>query len=109
MSASYDGAQELTAYNDAAAGYEVACYDGDGVRQTFSTSSTSCSSPTQTFTWDPTRVLPHLLMDSDNAYIYGPGNTPLEQVDLSSGDRQLPRRATYSAASAALPMAPTER
>ncbi len=87
VSASYNGAQELTAYNNTAtADMKVACYDGDGLRQTFSTSSTSCSSPTETFTWDPAGSLPHLLMDSDNAYIYGPSNTPIEQVDLSSGD-----------------------
>ncbi len=66
---------------------QVACYDGDGLRASFSTSSTELAAPhTESFTWDPTGSLPHSLMDSDNAYIYGPGNTPLEQVDLTSGD-----------------------
>ena len=86
MSASYNGAQEVTAYSNASADMKVACYDGDGLRQTFSTSSTSCASPTETFTWDPTGSLPHLLMDSENAYIYGPDNAPIEQISLSSGD-----------------------
>jgi RHS repeat-associated protein len=88
MSASYNGAQELTAYNNASADMEVACYDGDGLRQSLSTTSTSCSSPTNSFTWDVSGSLPRLLMDSTNAYIYGDGNTPIEQVNLSSGTAQ---------------------
>ena len=87
-SASYNGAQELTAYdNVGVANMTAASYDGDGLRQTATTAGT-----TQSFTWDPSGSLPHLLMDSTNAYIYGPGNTPIEQVNLTSGTDQLPRQ-----------------
>src|SRR5581483_11516690 len=75
----------INATNNAAANMSAATYDGDGLRATATTTPTGGSSNTQAFTWDPTGSVPHLLMDSDNAYIYGPGNTPLEQIDLSSG------------------------
>ena len=55
-------------------------YDGDGLRASETTGATS-----QTFTWDPSGNLPSLLMDSTNAYIYGPTNTPIEQVNLATG------------------------
>jgi RHS repeat-associated protein len=38
--------------------------------------------------WNPTGSIAQLLMDSSNAYIYGPGRTPIEQVSLSSGTVQ---------------------
>jgi RHS repeat-associated protein len=80
-SASYNGAQELTAYNNVGvANMTAATYDGSGLRQTATTGGT-----TQNFTWDPSGSLPRLLIDSTNAYIYGHGNTPLEQVNLTSG------------------------
>src|SRR5581483_3285293 len=85
MNATYNGARQLTSYTNAAANMSAATYDGDGLRATATTTPTGGSSNTQAFTWDPTGSVPHLLMDSDNAYIYGPGNTPLEQIDLSSG------------------------
>ena len=31
-------------------------------------------------------------MDSTNAYIYGPGNTPIEQVNLTTGNIHIPRQ-----------------
>ncbi len=61
-------------------------YDGDGLRQTATTTPNSGTATTQNFTWNPTGSLPQLLMDSTNAYIYGPGNnTPTEQVNLATG------------------------
>ncbi len=60
-------------------------YDGDGLRQTATTTPGGGTATTQNFTWDPTGSLPRLLMDSTNAYIYGPGNAPTEQVNLTTG------------------------
>ena len=85
VSADYNGAQQLTSYDNSSANIQATCYDGDGLRQTLSTSNTSCTSPTNTFTWDVSGTLPRLLTDSTNAYIYGPSNTPIEQVNLTSG------------------------
>jgi RHS repeat-associated protein len=78
MTASYNGAQQLTAYQDTAANMTAATYDGDGLRQ-----SDTIGGTTTNFTWDPTTNT--LLEDSTNAYVYGPGNTPIEQVNLSTG------------------------
>jgi RHS repeat-associated protein len=84
-SASYNGAQQLTEYSNAAANTSAAGYDGDGLRQSATTTPTGGTATTEHFTWNPSSPVPELLMDSDNAYIYGPGNTPLEQVNLSTG------------------------
>jgi RHS repeat-associated protein len=54
----------------------AATYDGNGLR-----ASATTGSGTQNFAWDGSR----LLMDSSNAYIYVGGNTPAEQVSLSTG------------------------
>jgi RHS repeat-associated protein len=86
MSAAYNGAQELTSYSNPAANMTSAVYDGDGLRANTTTTPTGGSSNTEHFTWDPTTSIPHLLTDNDNAYIYGQSNTPIEQVNLTSGD-----------------------
>jgi RHS repeat-associated protein len=80
ITASYNGAQQLTAYNDTSANMSAASYDGDGLRQTDTIAGT-----TQNFTWDVSGTVPRLLMDSTNAYIYGPGSTPIKEINLSSG------------------------
>jgi RHS repeat-associated protein len=85
MSASYNGAQELTAYSDSSADMTGASYDGDGLRQSETSTPTGGSSTGQNFTWDTRASLPRLLMDSDNAYVYATSGTPIEQVDLSTG------------------------
>lgn len=52
-------------------------YDGDGLM-------TSRTGPgTLTFVWDRSAGLPLMLGDGTNRYVYGPGETPLEQVDGS--------------------------
>lgn len=79
-SGSYNGAQELTAYSNAAANMTAASYDGDGLR-----ASTTTGGTTQNYVWDVNGSLSRLLMDATNAYLYGPNNTPIEQVNLSSG------------------------
>ena len=60
-------------------------YDGDGLRQTEITTPGGGTGTTVNFTWDPSGSLPRLLMDSTNAYVYGPGNAPIEQVNLATG------------------------
>jgi RHS repeat-associated protein len=58
----------------------AATYDGTGLRASATTGSGS-----QAFTWNTTGQIPELLMDSTNAYIYGTGVAPAEQVNLSTG------------------------
>jgi RHS repeat-associated protein len=88
MGASYDGAQRLAAYSNSAANMSAASYDGIGLRQSDTITATGGSAVTENFTWNPTTVTPQLLLDSNNAYIYGSGDTPIEQVNLSSGTIQ---------------------
>ena len=101
MSASYNGAQELTSYNDTAADMKIACYDGDGLRQALSTTSTDrLRHPHKHLHLGRSGSLPRLLMDSTNAYIYGPGDTPSSR-STSSPAPPVSHRATCSAPSAA--------
>jgi RHS repeat-associated protein len=72
----WDGAGRLTSYSDPAGAMTAAAYDGNGVRASATTGGT-----TQAFTWDGAQ----LLMDSANAYVYGAGTTPAEQVNLATG------------------------
>ena len=85
MSGTYNGAEQLTSYSNAAADMTAATYDGDGLRTSAASTPTGGSSSTQNFVWDTTSSVPRLLMDSTNAYIYGPSGTPFEQVNLSTG------------------------
>lgn len=85
---SYNAAQSLTSHEDTAADMTAATYDGDGLRQSATSTPTGGSSTTENFTWNPSGSLPELLMDSKNAYIYGPSETPFEQVNLSTGTVQ---------------------
>jgi RHS repeat-associated protein len=80
-SATWNGADELTAYGDSSASMTSAAYDGDGLRA----SSTTTSGVTQQYTWNSLASVPELLADSTNAYIYADGAAPAEQVNLSSG------------------------
>ena len=50
-------------------------YNGDGLRTTKTTGTN-----TSKFTWDQTDALPLLLTDSQNSYIYGPDDLPIEQI-----------------------------
>jgi len=79
-SAVWNGAGELTSYTDSADTMTAASYDGDGLR-----AATTDSGGTQYYTWDTALSTPELLMDGSNAYIYGLGGSPVEQVNLSSG------------------------
>jgi len=83
--ATYDGAQQLSSYADPAATMSTATYDGNGLRATATTTPAGGTSSTEHFLWDETGTVPRLLMDSTNAYVYGPSGTPVEQVDLATG------------------------
>jgi RHS repeat-associated protein/uncharacterized repeat protein (TIGR02059 family) len=84
-SATYNGAQEVTSYNNTAANMSTATYDGDGLRTRTTITPSGGSATTQDYLWDTSGPTPQLLMDSTNAYIYGPGTAAIEQVKLSDG------------------------
>jgi RHS repeat-associated protein len=68
---SYNQALELTGI-----GSEVSyTYNGDGLRM-----SKTVGTTTTPFTWDVSGGLPSVVEDGNNAYVYGPGGLPLEQV-----------------------------
>jgi RHS repeat-associated protein len=79
-----NGASQSYAYNQAleltGVGGEVSyAYNGDGLRM-----SKTVGGMTTPFTWDLSNELPLLLEDGTNAYVYGPGGLPLEQVSGST-------------------------
>jgi RHS repeat-associated protein len=88
VTASYNGANQLTVYSNAAANMSNATYDGAGLRASVTATPTGGSASTQHFVWDTVPTVPRLLKDSTNAYIYGPDGTPFEQVNLTSGTIQ---------------------
>lgn len=79
-SGTWNGAKELTSYDDSATDMIAATYDAQGLRATETTST-----GTQDFVWNLTASVAQLILDSQNAYIYGTSGTPVEQVNLSSG------------------------
>jgi RHS repeat-associated protein len=81
VTATWNGAGQLTSYQDGSGDMTSATYDGNALRA----SSTTASGGTQNYTWNTLTEVPQLLTDSTNAYIYGNGTTPAEQVNLSTG------------------------
>ena len=79
-SATWNGADRLTSYDDASANMTAATYDGNGLRAAATTGT-----GTQNFTWGTADDVPQLLMDANNAYIYPAGSAPAEQVNLATG------------------------
>jgi RHS repeat-associated protein len=63
----------------------AASYNGTGQRTTDSITPAAGSAVAQSFLWNDATQIPRLLLDSANAYVYAAGNTPAEQVNLSSG------------------------
>jgi RHS repeat-associated protein len=78
-SGTWNGAAQLTSYNNASANMTAATYDGSGLRAT-----ATYGASTQDFVWNG-GALPQALMDSGNAYIYTGGGAPSEQVNLATG------------------------
>ena len=72
----YNQAGQLTSY--AGANSATYAYNGDGTR-----TSKTTGGATTTFVWDnsPTQ---NLLSDGTNAYLYGPGGLPIEQIGAAS-------------------------
>jgi RHS repeat-associated protein len=81
----WNGAGQLATYNDGTANLTAATYDGNGVRASSTITPSGKSAVSQGYVWDTTAPIPQLIMDSVNAYIYGDGNSPAEQVNLSTG------------------------
>ena len=79
-SGTWNGAGQLTSYDNAAGDMTAASYDGDGLRAT-----ATYGASTQGFVWNDVSTLPQVLMDSGNAYIYTSGVAPAEQVNLATG------------------------
>jgi RHS repeat-associated protein len=84
-SGSWNGARELTAYNDSDGDLTAATYDGNGLRASSTGNPVGGSATSQQYVWDTIGQTPLLLMDSTNAYIYDGSGTPAEQVNLSTG------------------------
>jgi RHS repeat-associated protein len=74
----YNKAGELTSFTPPTATPSTFAYNGDGLRTTTTTGSTS-----NTITWDQTADLPLTLTDSQNSYLYGPDDLPIEQISSS--------------------------
>jgi RHS repeat-associated protein len=85
VTAAYNGAEQLTSYDNAAADMTAATYDGEGLRTSAASTPSGGGSITAQFVWDTTAAVPALLMDFGNAYLYGPSGTPFEEVNLSTG------------------------
>jgi RHS repeat-associated protein len=79
-SGTWDGAAQLTSYNDAAGNMSAATYDGNGLRATATSGAGS-----QSFVWNYVSSIPQVIMDSGSACIYTLGVAPAEQVNLSTG------------------------
>lgn len=85
-SASYNGANRLTAFSNAAANMSAASYDGNGLRVSTTITPTGGSATNSSYTWDTElSSVPHILTDGKSAYVYAFGDTPIEQVDLTAG------------------------
>jgi RHS repeat-associated protein len=84
-SGAWNGAGRLAAYQNTAANMSAATYDGTGLRASTTTTPSGKSAVTEGYVWDTVPYIPQMIMDSDNAYIYTTGATPLEQVNLSTG------------------------
>jgi len=81
----YDQANRLTKF--AAASTASYGYNADGLRtcKYLGSSTQPCQQPGATqFLWDVGGSLPALLKDGSTAYIYGPGGSPVEQVNTSA-------------------------
>ncbi len=85
VSATYNGANQLTSYSDPLATMTSATYNGLGLRTAVTVTPSGGGSRTNSFVWNTLTAVPRLLRDASYAYIYGQGATPLEQVNLSSG------------------------
>jgi RHS repeat-associated protein len=84
-SGSWNGARQLTAYDNSAANMTAASYDGNGLRASSTTTPSGGSATTQGYVWNTVPQTPQMIMDSTNAYVYLFGIAPTEQVNLATG------------------------
>ena len=85
VTATYNGANQLTSYNNPLANLSSATYNGLGLRTAVAVTPSGGSLISNTFLWNSNTSVPQLLQDSSNAYIYGISRTAFEQVNLSTG------------------------
>ncbi|MFZ0664756.1 MAG: RHS repeat-associated core domain-containing protein [Acidimicrobiales bacterium] len=85
LQGSTDAVVDVEGYFAAGASQVVASYtySGDNLRM-----SKTLNGATQTMLWDTNETVPLLLSDgtSNNYYIYGPGNQPLEEINATNGN-----------------------
>jgi RHS repeat-associated protein len=84
-SASWNGANELSSYQNTSSTMSSAEYNGLGQRVT-ATFTTSSSSTKENYLYDDTGSVPNLIMDSTNAYVYDGDTAPFEQINLQTGN-----------------------
>ncbi len=72
----YDQDGRLISYTPPTGPATTFAYNGDGIR-----ASKTTGTSTSKFKWDLTAGIPALLSDGQNSYIYGPGSTPIEQIN----------------------------
>ncbi len=84
-SGTWNGARQLTAYNNSTADMTSATHDGNGIRESTTITPSGGSSVTQRYVWNMASQIPEMIMDPSNAYIYGGGESLAEQVNLSTG------------------------
>jgi RHS repeat-associated protein len=84
-SATWNGAGQITAYDNSAADMTAATYDGNGWRVSSTITPSGGSAVTQGYVWNTVPKVPQMIIDSTNAYIYGTGLAPIEQVNVSTG------------------------
>lgn len=84
-SGAWNGAGQLTSYDDSVANMSTASYDGNGLRASTTITPAAGSGITQGYVWNTVPSVPQLLMDGSNAYIYAGGTIPVEQVSLATG------------------------
>jgi RHS repeat-associated protein len=79
--ATWNGARQLTSYDDSTAQMADATYNSSGQRTSATFTPVGGGAVTENYLWGNGA----LLMDSANAYIYTRGTAPAEQVNLSTG------------------------
>jgi RHS repeat-associated protein len=84
-SGTWNDAAELTGYSNSTASMSAAVYSGSGLRASTTITPSGQSATTQQYVWNTQSAIPEMIMDSNNAYIYGDGVAPIEQVSLATG------------------------
>ena len=85
VTATYNGAEEVTSYDNSAADTSSATYDGDGLRTSVTTTPSGGDSSTNAMSWDTSGSVPVVLTDSTYLYTYGDGNTPIVETNRTTG------------------------